>query len=78
MTRPDVDKVAHEIWALTFECTNPHNDGFNAWSYKQDLYTIKFLVDDALKKCPEFTPEKEWLTKMEKQRIIKLLKDKDD
>ena len=78
MSRPDVEKVAHEIWSLTFECTNPRNDGFTAWGYKQDLYTIKFLIEDSLKKCPEFTPEKEWLTKMEKQRIIKLLKDKDD
>lgn len=78
MTRPDIDKVAHEIWALTFECTNSHNDGFTAWSYKQDLYTLKFLIEDSLKKCPEFTHEKEWLTKMEKQRIIKLLKDKND
>ena len=77
MDKPDIGKIAHEIWALTFECKNPHNDGFTAWGYKQDLYTIKFLVEQSLSGCPEFTQEKEWLTKMEKERIIKLLKNKD-
>jgi hypothetical protein len=75
--KPDIETIAHEIWALSFQCKNPHNDGFVAWGYKQDLYTLKFLIDDALKECPTFNEENEWLTTMEKKRIIKLLKNND-
>jgi hypothetical protein len=51
------------------------NDGFIAWGAKQDLYRLKWIIEDALRRCPDFSPEKEWLKEQEQERIIKILKD---
>lgn len=75
--RWDVADIVQQIQRATAECTDPRNDGFVAWGVKQDLYQIKFMLDEALKRCPEFSPESDWLREQEKQKVIKILKDKD-
>lgn len=74
--RWDVSDIVQQIQRATAQCTDPRNDGYVAWGVKQDLYQIKFMLDEALKRCPEFSPEKEWLREQEKQKVIKILKDK--
>ena len=70
-----VEEIATQIHALARECSSPYNDGFTAFSCKQDLYQIKFLVDQALNNSPNFSSlEEEWLTEQEQKRIIKILK----
>jgi len=53
---------------------SPHSDGFSAWYTKQELYEIKFVLDEILKQCPEFTGEQEWLEEQHKKRVWSELK----
>jgi hypothetical protein len=70
----DVANVAQQINTMAYECSSSYNDGYVAWGVKQDLYKIKELVDDALKRCPTFSPESAWLHEQEQKKIIKILK----
>ena len=70
-----VEDVAHQIHALSRECSSSHNDGFTAFELKKDLYQIKNLIDQALLNSPNFGEmEQKWLQEQEKKRIIKILK----
>lgn len=65
-----------EIRHASFEASSPYNDGFTQWGIKQDLYQLKWLLDDVIKQCPDFgTIEAEWLTQQEHFRLINILKD---
>jgi hypothetical protein len=70
----DIADVARQINTLTMEANSPYNDGFVGWGCKQDLYKIKWLVDDALKRCSTYAPEAEWLREHEKKKVIGILK----
>lgn len=69
----DVEKAVREINAAAFDACNPSNDGFTAWGAKQDLYRIKWIVETALKKCPTFSIEDDWLKEQEKVQMLKIL-----
>lgn len=70
-----VDDVSNQIRALARETASPYNDGFTGWYIKQDLYQIKFVIDEALRQSPTFGDiEERWLTEQEQKRIIKILK----
>lgn len=71
----DVSTVAQQINTMVYEANSGYNDGFVGWGIKQDLYRIKWLVDDALKRCSTYAPEEEWLREQEQKKIIKILKD---
>jgi hypothetical protein len=71
----DVGSIVQQINAAAYECSSPYNDGFVSWGTKQDLYRIKFILDEALKRCPEFAPEQDWLKEQEKKKVIRILKD---
>lgn len=70
----DPSVVAQHINSAAYECTSPYNDGFTAFYTKQDLYRMKWLIDDALNSCPKFAGEDEWLREQEKKRVIRILK----
>ena len=70
----DVGNIASQIHTLSRECTSPHNDGYTGWYCKQDLYQIQEAVNEAIRRCPTFSGEQEWLTEQEQKRIIKILK----
>jgi hypothetical protein len=57
-----------------YECSDMRTDSWIAWGLKQDLYQIKWALDDALRRCPSFSPEEEWLREQEQKRIIEILK----
>jgi hypothetical protein len=69
----DVANVAQQINTMAYEINSGLTDGFVGWGIKQDLYRIKWLVDDALKRCDTFSPEEEWLKEQEQKKIIKIL-----
>ena len=71
----DVANVAQQINTMVYEMNSGYTDGFVGWGIKQDLYRIKWLVEDALKRCDSFAPEQEWLREQEQKKIIKILKD---
>ena len=66
--------ILDQIRECTRAATDPRQDGFSTWRYKQDLYQIKFAVDEALKKCSTYTPEDEWLEQCKKEKMWKELR----
>jgi hypothetical protein len=54
--------------------TDPYATGWNNWPCKQDLYRVKFAVDEMLKKTSTFSGEEEWLLEQEQEKIVKILK----
>jgi hypothetical protein len=72
----DVANVAQQINGAAYECSSPYNDGYTAFYTKQDLYRIKWILEDALNRCPTFVGENEWLREQEKKQVIKILSEK--
>lgn len=66
--------VIHWVYKLSRNVCDPRNDGFTAWCSKQDLYQLKFILDEAIANCPTFEPERGWLKEQEQKKIIKILK----
>lgn len=70
-----MDDITRQINSAARECRSPYNDGYTGFYIKQDLYQIKFILDEVIKNCPSFgDTEEQWLTEQEKNRIIKHLK----
>jgi hypothetical protein len=55
------------------ELHSPYNDGYTQWAIKQDLYRIKWLVDNILKDSPTFSGEEEFLKDHEQHVMWKTL-----
>ena len=70
----DMNAIRHQIWTMRHEATTPYNDGWVAFGVKQELYQLKWQIDQALAACSTFTGEDEWLREQEQERIIKILK----
>ena len=71
----DVANVAQQINTMVYEMNSGYTDGFVGWGIKQDLYRIKWLVEDALKRSSTFAGEEEWLHEQEQKKIIRILSD---
>jgi hypothetical protein len=56
------------------EICSPYNDGFTTWGVKKELYEIKWLLDEMLKRQPTFNDEEEWLIEQNKKRVWSELK----
>lgn len=69
----NVAKAAQEINSAAYDASDSRMDGYTCWGAKQDLYRLKWILEDALKRCPEFAPEAEWLREQEQKKIIKIL-----
>ena len=73
-----VPEIENQLQRIYYACTDPRMDGFVTWGYKQDLYHVKFLVDELLKKCPDYSVEAAWLeqqqTEREKKQVWRELK----
>lgn len=70
----NVAEIENQLQRMYWACSDPRMDGFVTWGCKQDLYRVKFLVDELLKQCPEYSVEAEWLREQEAEKIVKLLK----
>jgi hypothetical protein len=70
----NVVDIISQIRTSAYQCSDHRTDSWIAWGLKQDLYQIKWVLDDQLKKCPQFGPEEEWIKDHAKERIIKILK----
>lgn len=52
------------------------SDSYVQWGAKQDLWRLKWIIEDAMKACPTFSHvEEEWLKEQEQKKIIRILKD---
>ena len=69
----NADQVISECQQMYHGANDPYMTGFVNWPCKQDLYRVKFAVDDMLSKTPKFTGEAEWLLEQEQQQMWKRL-----
>jgi hypothetical protein len=69
----DYNSVYHQIYMAGVELHSPYNDGYTQWAIKQDLYRIKWLVDNILKDSPTFSGEEEFLKDHEQHVMWKTL-----
>ena len=72
----NVNRVIGECQKMYHGATDPHMTGWVNWPCKQDLYRVKFAVDEMLKNTGDFAGEQEWLEEQEKQQMWQTLKDK--
>lgn len=73
----NVNQVIGELQKMYQGANDPYVTGWNNWPCKQDLYRVKFAVDEMLKSTATFTGEPEWLAEQqnehEKQQVWKAL-----
>ena len=71
-----VPQITTELQKIYYATTDPRMDGFVTWGCKQDLYRVKFAVEDMLARCPTYSIEDEWLEERDKELVWKALNDK--
>jgi hypothetical protein len=69
----DANRVISECQQMYFGANDPHVTGWVNWPCKQDLYRVKFAVDEMLEKTSRFSGEDEWLLEQEKDKMWKRL-----
>lgn len=62
----DYNQVSHQIYMTGVEIHSMYNDGFTQSIMKQDLYKLKWLIDEILADSPTFAGEDEFLKEHEK------------
>jgi hypothetical protein len=70
----NTDRIISDLQRIYFATTDPRMDGFTTWGCKQDLYRVKFALDEMLQQCPTYAPEAEFLEEHQKQIMWKELK----
>jgi hypothetical protein len=70
----NVDRVIDDCQRMYYGANDPYVTGWNNWPCKQDLYRVKFAVDEMLAQTSKFAGEKEWLEQLEKEKMWKALK----
>lgn len=68
------DQILTQLRQAYYTCSDPRQDGFVTWPIKQDLYQIKWELDNLIKKCPIYSPEAEFLKEHEQQLLVDILK----
>ena len=71
----DINKVIWECQKMYRAANDPYMTGFVNWPCKQDLYRVKFAVDEMLRNTGTFVGEPEWLEEQEKHKMWKALND---
>lgn len=72
--RWNLSEMQNYISNAYYVCSDPRQDGYTTWPIKQELYQLKWFLDNIISKCPTYVDEEQWLTEQEKDRIIKILK----
>ena len=70
----DVNQVISACRKMYAGANDPYETGFVNWPCKQDLYRVKFAVDEMLRNTSGFAGEEEWLKEQEAERIVNILK----
>ena len=71
----NVQSVIWECQKMHAGATDPYMSGFVNWPCKQDLYRVKFAVDEMLRDTGTFVGESEWLDEQQKEKMWKALND---
>jgi hypothetical protein len=70
----EIDDLKMQLMRAHGSICSPYNDGYVGWATKQELYQIKFLLDEMLKQQPTFSGEDEWLEEQSKKHMWSELK----
>jgi len=71
----DVNRVINECRNMYYGANDHNLTGWVNWPCKQDLYRVKFAVDEMLAKTNKFVGEEESLKEQEQIRLMRILKD---
>lgn len=69
----DYNQVSHQIYMTGVEVNSMMNDGFTQWYMKQDLYKLKWLIDEIIADSPTFAGEEEFLKEHEQVKMWRTL-----
>jgi hypothetical protein len=69
----NVDQVISACQRMHHGATDPNMTGWVNWPCKQDLYRVKFAVEEMLKNTDKFAGEAEWLEEHNKEQVWKAL-----
>lgn len=70
----EVNDVKMQLLRTHGEICSPYNEGFTSWELKKELYDIKWLLDEMLKRQPTFSGEEQWLEEQDKRKVWSELK----
>jgi hypothetical protein len=70
----NVNQVIADCQKMYYGANDPYVTGYVNWPCKQDLYRVKFAVDEMLKNTSGFADEQEWLEELQKEKVWKALK----
>ena len=69
----NIDTAIREIHAAGHDASDHRSDGYTQWGAKQDLYRLKWVLEDVLRRCPPFSGEQDWVREQEKKKVMKIL-----
>jgi hypothetical protein len=70
--KPNLTEAECAIRRSLSEIHSPFNDGYTQMSCKQELYMLKYWLDDEYNKLPTFAGEEKWA----QERLVQILKQK--
>lgn len=74
MPNMDVPYCTSEIRKAIVEMNSFHNDGYVRWGVKQDLYLLKFMLDNVIENAPTFgDTEDNWLKEQSQAKMMQVL-----
>lgn len=68
--KPTLEDAYLAIRSTLGEIHSPYNDGWTSSACKQELYVLKYWLEDEFKKLPTFVGEEKW----EQARLVEILK----
>jgi hypothetical protein len=71
--RWSVEEIANQLHSCGYAMNDPYMDGFTTWGCKQDLYRVKFILDEILENSPIYSGEQEWLEERAKEKTWKII-----
>ena len=69
----DYNSIHHQLYIAGVELHSHYNDGYTQFAIKQELYRIKWLLDEIMSDAPTFTGEDEFLKENEQTKMWKTL-----
>jgi len=70
----DYRGISHKIYVAGIELNSGKHDGYTSWDVKQDLYRLKWLLNEILEDSPTFLGEEEFLDEHSKVKMWRVLK----
>lgn len=74
--RWDLADIQRQIGACSAQVNSVYNDGFTAWTCKQDLLVLKYQLDEIIRTAPKFHGEEDFVRELDKEKSWRLLNEK--